>query len=76
MGMSDREHMSTASFLVTLRLPDRIQPEDALKDLRTCVSFGQAGISLLYVIPDPIPEQDCGPEPAPNELISGFSTDG
>jgi hypothetical protein len=63
----DHEHMSTVGFLVTLRLPDRIQPEAALHELRTCVSFGQAGISLQYVVPDPIPEQDCGQEPASND---------
>jgi hypothetical protein len=70
------EHMSTVGFHVVLRLPDEIQPEQAIRELRTCITFGQAQVSLLYVTPDPIPEQDGGQEPAPNELISGFSTDG
>jgi hypothetical protein len=75
MGMS-YEHMNTAGFLVTLRLPDEIQPEQAIRELQTCITFGHAEVVLQYVIPDPIPGQDGAQEPSPNELASGFSTDG
>ena len=54
------EHMNTAGFLVTLRLPDEIQPEQAIRELQTCITFGHAEVVLQYVIPDPIDEQ--GPE--------------
>jgi hypothetical protein len=68
--------MNTVRYLVTLRLPDEIQPEQGIRELQTCITFGQAEVSLLSAEPDPIPGHDGAPEPAPNELTSGFSTDG
>lgn len=50
----------TAGYWVTLRLPDHITPEQAERELRTCISFGQAKVSLAYVLPDAPPEH--GPE--------------
>lgn len=73
------EHMNTVTYLVTLRLPDEIPPEQGLKELRTCVTFGQAGISLLYVLPDGCDEQCCAaetnPKPfgGPETLLPGIS---
>jgi hypothetical protein len=56
------EPMYTVGFIVRLRLPERITPEDAQRDLQTCISFGQAELSAPWVIPDANAEpQDAPP---------------
>lgn len=64
------EHMNTVGYLVVLRLPDEIQPEQGIRELGTCITFGQPSISLQYVIPDEIPE----PEPACYQAAIGGIT--
>jgi hypothetical protein len=49
----EREPMYTAGFTVTLRLPERIAPEQARQELLTCVSFGSPEVSAPWVLPDP-----------------------
>jgi len=49
------EPMYTAGFQVTLRLPERITPEQARHELQTCISFGQAEVSRPWVLPDAEP---------------------
>jgi hypothetical protein len=41
-----------AGFLVVLELPGSMTPEEALANLRTCVSFGNARISMSFAIDD------------------------
>lgn len=53
------EHMNTVGYLVVLRLPDEIQPEQGIRELGTCITFGQPSISLQWSTPDGIPD---GPE--------------
>lgn len=49
----EREPMYTAGFTVTLRLPERITPAQARRELLTCVSFGSPEVSAPWVLPDP-----------------------
>jgi hypothetical protein len=46
------ENMYTAGFEIRLRLPERITPDQARKELLTCISFGQPMISHPWVLPD------------------------
>lgn len=39
-------------FSVMLRVPDNTTPEDAFRDLRTSIGFGNPRIELQYVLPD------------------------
>jgi len=57
--------MNTAGFLVTLRLPDEIQPEQAIRELQTCITFGHPEVSLQYVIPDTEQSPEIDPKPFP-----------
>ena len=56
------EPMYTAGFQVTLRLPERITPEQARHELRTCISFGSPEVSAPWVLPDPEPAPAGSPE--------------
>jgi hypothetical protein len=47
------EKMYTAGFIVRLRLPERISPEDAKRELETSIAFGHPEVSRPWVIPEP-----------------------
>jgi hypothetical protein len=45
--------MYTAGFLVELRIPDSMSPEQARAELKTSIAFGSAEVVLHYVLPNP-----------------------
>lgn len=48
--------MNTVGYLVVLRLPDSMSPEDARTDLITSIGFGRPEIRQLFIFPDPPPD--------------------
>lgn len=65
---------TTAVYLVTLRLPDHISPEQAEHELQTCISFGQPEIRLYFSTEDEHgPESDSKVPDRPEVLPDGIS---
>ncbi len=48
--------MNTLGFLVVVRLPERVELEQAIHDIRTSIGFGHPAVYLHFIIPDP-PEE-------------------
>ena len=42
--------------MVRLRIPEDAIPEDYVRNLRHSIEFGEAEVSLAYVLPPPLPD--------------------
>lgn len=54
--------------MVVVRIDEDAIPEDAVMDIRHSIEFGEAEVSLAYVLAPPLPdapERRAAPEPSP-----------
>lgn len=59
--------MTSAAYMVTLKLPPGMTPEQAQAELRSCISFGAAEITMMHVLED-APGTWCAGDGTPGPL--------
>lgn len=57
----DKPRRQVIGVMVRVRVPENAVPEDVVRDIRHSVEFGEAEVSLAYVLAPPPPY---GPLPA------------